>query len=45
MPYLRLRAATMTDLQDLHELYSDEEVMRYWYAITHVLKLITKPVF
>ncbi|KAI4111754.1 MAG: hypothetical protein LQ339_000211 [Xanthoria mediterranea] len=20
----------MTDLQDLHELYSDEEVMRYW---------------
>lgn len=30
MPHLKLRAATMNDLQDLHELYTDEEVMRYW---------------
>ena len=30
MPHLKLRAATMSDLHDMHELYNDEVVMRYW---------------
>lgn len=28
---LLLRGAQESDLESLHELFSDEEVMRYWY--------------
>ena len=28
---LLLRAAQESDLEALHELFSDEDVMRYWY--------------
>ncbi|KAL9599878.1 MAG: hypothetical protein Q9219_003572 [cf. Caloplaca sp. 3 TL-2023] len=30
MPYLELRAARMSDLNDFHEMFSDDDVMRYW---------------
>lgn len=31
MPQIILRAAQMDDLNDFHEFFSDEDVMRYWY--------------
>ena len=34
-PRLLLRDAQESDLESLHELFSDEEVMRYWYLPTH----------
>lgn len=27
---IKLRAARMSDLDDFHELFSNEHVMRYW---------------
>lgn len=31
-PRLLLRSAREDDVQDLHEAFSDAEVMRYWYG-------------
>ena len=30
MPYLTLREARISDLDDFHELFSNNDVMRYW---------------
>lgn len=32
---LLLRAAQESDLHSFHELFSDEDVMRYWYEPLH----------
>ena len=39
MPYIKLRAAQMSDLEDFHEFFSDADVMRYWYFSCHTLIL------
>ena len=33
---LLLRGAQESDLEALHELFSDEDVMRYWYLLTYL---------
>ncbi|KAL8637197.1 MAG: hypothetical protein Q9228_005506 [Teloschistes exilis] len=30
MDHIKLRAATMSDLDDFHSFFSDDDVMRYW---------------
>ena len=36
---LLLRAAEESDLEALHELFSDEDVMRYWYLLKYLSKV------